>query len=127
MMLGSRPAARPLPRSRMQVFFAASQLTSRPDTLQTAVQKPLCDKRRYQHAQLQNGVRALLVQDKDAVYAAVCASIQAGYFDDPPSLPGAVHFLEHMVHLGSERFPDEKEYKAFLAQHGGSSNASTSE
>jgi insulysin len=31
------------------------------------------------------------------------------------------------VHLGSERFPDDKEYKAYLAQHGGSSNASTSE
>jgi secreted Zn-dependent insulinase-like peptidase len=32
-----------------------------------------------------------------------------------------------MVHLGSAQFPDEKEYKAFLAQHGGTSNASTSE
>ncbi|KAF6262496.1 Metalloenzyme, LuxS/M16 peptidase-like protein [Scenedesmus sp. NREL 46B-D3] len=31
-----------------------------------------------------------------------------------------------MVHLGSQRFPDEREYKTFLAQHGGSSNASTS-
>jgi hypothetical protein len=50
--------------------------------------------------------------------------VQAGYFDDP--LPGAAHFLEHMVHLGSRPFPDEKEYKAFLAAHGGSSNASTS-
>ncbi|KAF8073057.1 PXM16 [Scenedesmus sp. PABB004] len=51
---------------------------------------------------------------------------QAGYFDDPPDLPGAAHFLEHVVHLGSAAFPDEREYKAFLAQHGGSSNASTS-
>lgn len=40
---------------------------------------------------------------------------------------GAAHFLEHMVHLGSQKFPDEKEYKGFLAQHGGTSNASTSE
>lgn len=48
---------------------------------------------------------------------------QAGYFDD--ALPGAAHFLEHMVHLGSEAYPDDKEYKAFLAAHGGSSNAST--
>jgi hypothetical protein len=51
--------------------------------------------------------------------------MQAGYFDD--LLPGAAHFLEHMVHLGSDTFPDEREYKAFLAAHGGSSNASTSE
>jgi hypothetical protein len=30
-----------------------------------------------------------------------------------------------MVHLGSAAFPDEREYKAFLAAHGGASNAST--
>lgn len=29
------------------------------------------------------------------------------------------------VHLGSARFPDEKDYKAYLARNGGSSNAST--
>ena len=111
----------------MQTRLAATHLLTMPNARQTAVHKPLCDKRTYQHAELQNGVRALLVQDKDAVYAAVCASIQAGYFDDPPELPGAAHFLEHMVHLGSQMFPDEREYKSFLAQHGGTSNASTSE
>ncbi|WIA09303.1 hypothetical protein OEZ85_008710 [Tetradesmus obliquus] len=91
-----------------------------------AVHKPRCDRRQYQHAELINGVRVLVIQDLDAVYAAASANVQVGYFDDPPSLPGAAHFVEHMVHLGSKQFPDEKEYKAFLAQHGGSSNASTS-
>lgn len=49
-----------------------------------------------------------------------------GYFDDPPSIAGLAHFLEHAVHLGSDAFPGENDYKLFLAQHGGSSNASTS-
>eukprot|EP00879_Flechtneria_rotunda_P024945 GHRR01026472.1.p1 GENE.GHRR01026472.1~~GHRR01026472.1.p1 ORF type:complete len:484 (+),score=112.71 GHRR01026472.1:146-1453(+) len=89
-------------------------------------QTPLCDKRVYKHAQLDSGVRILVVQDVAAVYAAACASVQVGYFDDPQDLSGAAHFLEHMVHLGSKHFPDDKEYKHFLAQHGGSSNASTS-
>jgi insulysin len=89
------------------------------------VQKPKCDRRRYQEQQLPNGLRVLAIQDKEAVFAAACANVQAGYFDD--ALPGAAHFLEHMVHLGSEAFPDEREYKAFLAAHAGSSNASTSE
>lgn len=91
------------------------------------VRKPLCDQRKYQYEQLSNGLRIIAVQDEKAVYAAACASVQVGYFQDPASLAGAAHFLEHMVHLGSSRFPDEKEYKGFLAQHGGSSNASTSE
>lgn len=33
--------------------------------------------------------------------------------------------LTHALRTGSERYPDEKEYKAYLSQHGGSSNAST--
>lgn len=39
---------------------------------------------------------------------------------------GLAHFLEHAVHLGSAKYPDEKDYKLYLSQHGGSSNASTS-
>jgi len=97
-----------------------------PAVLTAPVQTPLCDRRHYKYGQLHNGMRVLAIQDTDAVYAAACANIQCGYFDDPADLPGAAHFLEHMVHLGSTKFPDEKEYKQFLAQHGGSSNASTS-
>ena len=34
---------------------------------------------------------------------------------------GLAHFLEHMLFMGSEKYPDENEYSAFLAQHGGGS------
>lgn len=52
------------------------------------VHKPLCDKRRYEHARLPNGVRVLVIQDSDAIYAAACANVQIGYFDDPVRLQG---------------------------------------
>ncbi len=52
-------------------------------------------------------------------------AVQVGYMHDPPEVPGLAHFLEHAVHLGSALHPDEGEYKAFLAKHGGASNAST--
>lgn len=38
---------------------------------------------------------------------------------------GLSHYLEHMLFMGSERFPDENDYDAFLSAHGGSSNAMT--
>lgn len=44
---------------------------------------------------LTNGVRALVVQDPEAVFAACCVNVQCGYFDDPEDLPGLAHFLEH--------------------------------
>ncbi len=44
---------------------------------------------------------------------------------DDKELPGLAHFCEHMLFLGTEKFPDETEYHKFLSQHGGSSNAYT--
>ncbi len=38
---------------------------------------------------------------------------------------GLSHYLEHMLFMGSEKYPDENEYDAFLTAHGGSSNAMT--
>jgi nardilysin len=35
------------------------------------------------------------------------------------------HYLEHMLFMGSEKFPDENEYDSYLQHHGGSSNAYT--
>ena len=40
-------------------------------------------------------------------------------------LQGLSHYLEHMLFMGSEKYPDENEYDAYLAKHGGSSNAFT--
>ena len=33
--------------------------------------------------------------------------------------------LEHMLFMGTKTYPDENAYQAFLASHGGSSNAYT--
>lgn len=44
---------------------------------------------------------------------------------DPEDLPGLAHFCEHMLFLGTEKFPEENEYSKFLSEHGGSANAST--
>lgn len=70
-------------------------------------------------------MRFVLVQDPEAVFSAACVNVQAGYFDDPEDVPGVAHFLEHAVHLGSVKYPDDKDYKFYLSQHGGTSNAST--
>uniref|UniRef100_A0A8C5H1F1 Nardilysin a (N-arginine dibasic convertase) n=1 Tax=Gouania willdenowi TaxID=441366 RepID=A0A8C5H1F1_GOUWI len=55
--------------------------------------------------------------------AALCVGV--GSFSDPTDLPGLAHFLEHMVFMGSEKYPSENGFDAFLKKHGGSDNAST--
>ncbi|KAH8490560.1 hypothetical protein H0E87_022920 [Populus deltoides] len=62
------------------------------------------------------------LQTKKAA-AAMCVAM--GSFSDPAEAQGLAHFLEHMLFMGSEEFPDENEYDSFLSKHGGSSNAYT--
>lgn len=38
---------------------------------------------------------------------------------------GMAHFTEHMLFLGSRKYPKENSYKEYLSKHGGSSNGAT--
>lgn len=83
------------------------------------------DHRQYQYLVLDNNLSVLLVEDAATSQAAVSMAINVGHFDDPVSRPGMAHFLEHMLFLGTEKFPDPGEFHAFINQHGGSNNAWT--
>lgn len=50
----------------------------------------------------------------------------SGSLSDPPNISGLAHFCEHMLFLGTEKYPKENEYSQFLSEHAGSSNAFTS-
>jgi hypothetical protein len=59
--------------------------------------------------------------------AAAALSVGVGHFSDPWNMQGISHFLEHMLFMGSEKFPDENDYDAYLTAQGGMSNACTEE
>eukprot|EP00168_Porphyra_purpurea_P020905 TRINITY_DN899_c0_g1_i4.p1 TRINITY_DN899_c0_g1~~TRINITY_DN899_c0_g1_i4.p1 ORF type:complete len:976 (-),score=175.50 TRINITY_DN899_c0_g1_i4:924-3851(-) len=89
-------------------------------------QSPL-DDRRFRRVTLPNGLRVLLVEDATSEKAAACLSVAVGSCSNPPELPGLAHFCEHMVFLGSEKYPVEGTFRAFVESHGGSYNAFTAE
>ena len=49
-----------------------------------------------------------------------------GSLSDPGNISGLAHFCEHMLFLGTKKYPKENEYSQFLSEHAGSSNAFTS-
>lgn len=55
--------------------------------------------------------------------AGLCIGV--GSFSDPKEVPGMAHFLEHMVFMGSKKYPKENDFDEFITQNGGSDNAST--
>lgn len=84
------------------------------------------DYRTYRPISLPNGVTVVLANDPQSKHFAASVSVSSGASADPRALPGLAHFCEHMCFLGSRAYPEENQYKKFLAQHGGKSNASTS-
>ncbi|CAH2062107.1 unnamed protein product, partial [Iphiclides podalirius] len=84
------------------------------------------DRREYRGLVLTNNLKVLLVSDPTTDKSAAAMDVDVGYLSDPDDLPGLAHFCEHMLFLGTEKYPEENKYNKFLSEHGGSSNASTS-
>tara|TARA_R110000868_G_scaffold139869_1_gene355048 strand:+ start:4564 stop:7446 length:2883 start_codon:yes stop_codon:yes gene_type:complete len=79
----------------------------------------------YEYVQLDNGLRVLLVSTPGTDKAAAAMTVATGSGDDPKGREGLAHFLEHMLFLGTEPYPESGEYQAFISRHGGSHNAFT--
>jgi len=83
------------------------------------------DHKSYKAITLKNGLRVLLVENNESDKAAAALAVNAGHFNDPKNRQGLAHFLEHMLFLGTKKYPDGSEYQKFINQHGGHNNAWT--
>lgn len=84
------------------------------------------DRSLYRYLKLDNEMQVLLVSDEVADKAAAALDVFVGSSHDPEKRQGLAHFLEHMLFLGTDRYPEPDEYQAFISQHGGRHNAYTS-
>ncbi len=84
------------------------------------------DERAYRMLTLDNGMQVLLVSDPDTQKAAAALDVYVGSGDNPSGRGGLAHFLEHMLFLGTDKYPDPAEYEEFVTEHGGNRNAYTS-
>lgn len=83
------------------------------------------DLKQYQPQTLSNGLRVLLIHNEESDKSAAALAVNVGHFNDPKERQGLAHFLEHMLFLGTKKYPDGSEYQKFISQHGGSNNAWT--
>ena len=90
------------------------------------IKKSSIDDRQYQYHVLENGLKVLLISDALADKAAVSLDVNVGSIHDPSDRQGLAHFLEHMLFLGTKKYPEPDEYQTFISNNGGSHNAYTS-
>ena len=71
-------------------------------------------------------MKVLLISDPNLNKSAAAMDVGVGSFSDPIEHQGIAHFLEHMLFMGTEKYPEVDEYNQFLNKHQGYSNAYTS-
>ncbi len=84
------------------------------------------DQKEYRGLVLENGLKVLLVSDPKSDRAEASMDVHVGSGSDPAGWNGLAHFLEHMLFLGTGKYPEAGEYQAFIKNHGGNQNAYTS-
>ncbi|QBM16563.1 protease 3 [Marinobacter sp. JH2] len=119
------PLFRRLYRLPPLLLLLASLIPSAYSHAETEPRKSPNDPNSYRYLELENGLRIILVSDTEADKAAASLNVAVGSGNDPSDREGMAHFLEHMLFLGTEKYPDAGEYQQFIRSHGGSHNAFT--
>ncbi len=89
------------------------------------VDKGANDPREYRYLELDNDLKVLLVQAPDTEVSAVSLSVNAGSYHNPDTFPGLAHYLEHMLFLGTEAYPEPNALQEYLESNAGFANAYT--
>jgi len=89
--------------------------------------KPKIDTREYKYLTLKNDLEVLLISDPSTDVSAASMTVNVGYYDDPDDVPGLAHFLEHMLFMGTFKYPEENYFQHFVTDSGGETNAMTME
>ena len=89
------------------------------------ISTPSLSERKTGKLRLENGLEVYLISDPGTHESGAALAVEVGTWDDPQERPGMAHFVEHMLFMGNEKYPDESEYQRYLDEHGGNQNAFT--
>ncbi|KAI9822691.1 MAG: Insulinase (Peptidase M16) [Pycnora praestabilis] len=105
--------------------MADSRSVRTAERLTDHLETPALDDRSYRVIRLSNKLEALLVHDPDTDKASAALDVNVGSFGDADNMPGMAHAVEHLLFMGTEKFPVENAYSQYLSAHSGYSNAYT--
>ncbi|MCH9620937.1 MAG: Protease 3 [Chlamydiia bacterium] len=74
---------------------------------------------------LSNDIKVFLISDKMARKSAAAVTVNVGSWHNPDEDLGMAHFCEHMLFMGSKKYPDENGFHKYIQDNGGMTNAYT--
>ncbi|KAK4230885.1 UCH-domain-containing protein [Podospora fimiseda] len=109
---------------------SSSNIPPSPSSVQVEVvteklEIPSLDDRSYRVIRLPNGLEALLVHDPTTDKASAACDVNVGAFSDEDDMPGMAHAVEHLLFMGTKKYPVENAYNQYMSSHAGHTNAYT--
>ncbi|KAK0420704.1 hypothetical protein QR680_014837 [Steinernema hermaphroditum] len=89
------------------------------------IASPPYDQHQYRGLKLSNGLKVILVSHPYCAFAFASMSVKAGSFADPDDLPGLAHMCEHLLSMGTEKYPAENDFFKFVSKTMGTYRAET--
>ncbi|MCY3860242.1 MAG: insulinase family protein [Gammaproteobacteria bacterium] len=115
--------------SALILWLLGCATTESPEPMATSdevtITKSPNDSRSYRYLKLDNELTAILVHRTEEGKAGAALGVARGSNHDWPEYEGIAHFLEHMLFLGTEKYPGPDGYSEFISKHGGNRNAYT--
>ncbi|ORY69720.1 peptidase M16 inactive domain-containing protein [Pseudomassariella vexata] len=121
------PATRPHNAVGQDVDVTMRDKSQRPavERLADNLETPSLDDRSYRVISLPNELECLLVHDPETDKASAALDVNVGNFSDENDMPGMAHAVEHLLFMGTKKYPVENAYGQYLSSHSGHSNAYT--
>jgi secreted Zn-dependent insulinase-like peptidase len=86
---------------------------------ETLIIQPTFTTKKTRYTVLKNKLRVILVSDINFDRSAASLIVGTGSIRDPPDRNGLSHFLEHMLFLGTKKYPEVGDFAKFIKEHGG--------
>ena len=89
------------------------------------IETSINDKRNIKGFELENKLKIILISDPEINLSSCSVAVGAGYLHD--EYPGTAHFLEHLLFMGSKKYPEQNVYHSYIQINGGQDNAFTAD
>ena len=92
---------------------------------QATIIKSPNDDRQYAAMMLPNGLQVVLVSDPSLENSSASLAVGVGSAHNPENQLGLAQYLEHMLFLGTEKYPEPDGFMKYTQANGGMTNAFT--
>ncbi|KAF7456973.1 insulinase-like protease [Cryptosporidium felis] len=87
--------------------------------------KPVVTDKVYAFLRLENELDVFLISQKNTTLSSARLGVKVGSGMEPESLPGLAHYLEHLLFINTQKYPELDGFMKFIEKNNGYTNAHT--